>query len=812
VRQLGPLAKTLLAVWLVVWLGALGLYATHLLQGRVGRNMLLLTPAEGPDDYPTLLGVRVRAGSLEQIVAGAPRPQRGDRLLRVGEADLRGANQFRFEVLAVEQTGPDLHVSLLLERDGQRLETWVEAWRRPFPWVALLFSLSFGATGLLLIDRAPRFRAARFLAAGLMAASLAQPDIWFLASGHAELHYARSVFNALAAGAYLPLFISGLLLLPDEGRSTSRWMLAWPWLFSVNLFFAAGNNVGVGLPYSLAWRPLNLIAALGLMTALGISAWSFVHANAIARRRYQWVWLGIFLSSAPGIFRYLTPLLLTPASLVRFWRAAPLLELAYLFIPLSLLIAILRFDLFDIDRLISATAAVTLAGIAVVAGLFAGLPAASAAVASLTGIDTGTSQLALSLLAAGIGVPVARRLRPQIERVLFAERHRIDRGVQALMEGLGDSREPRALIERVGESLTEVFRPEACVVYARRGATFSPVFVRGSGGPPAFETASPLATTLGQRSAPLAIERFAAKGGAGPLTPFDRAALEALEASVVVPIHHRTAGLVAFVSLGPKHSGDVYTSTDLTLLSALAHEISGELLRFEQEALTRQAEVLRESLRVYVPGAVQAQLARAGEAVAGEREVAVLFVDIRGYTAFAEDRAAAEIFSAVNRYTRAVSEIVKRHHGSVVEFNGDGMMAVFGAPEALPGKEREALETALEVVAAMPALDLRTRLGEALAVGVGIATGQAFVGNVQSADRAIWTALGNTTNRAARFQGLTRELAASVVTDAATHAAAGAAARGFERRERVAIRGRREPEDLFVLPLAATEELGPSSS
>jgi hypothetical protein len=122
--------------------------------------------------------------------------------------------------------------------------------------------------------------------------------------------------------------------------------------------------------------------------------------------------------------------------------------------------------------------------------------------------------------------------------------------------------------------------------------------------------------------------------------------------------------------------------------------------------------------------------------VAGEREVAVLFVDIRGYTAFAEDRAAAEIFSAVNRYTRAVSEIVKRHHGSVVEFNGDGMMAVFGAPEALPGKEREALETALEVVAAMPALDLRTRLGEALAVGVGIATGQAFVGNVQSAERA----------------------------------------------------------------------------
>jgi adenylate cyclase len=261
--------------------------------------------------------------------------------------------------------------------------------------------------------------------------------------------------------------------------------------------------------------------------------------------------------------------------------------------------------------------------------------------------------------------------------------------------------------------------------------------------------------------------------------------------------------MVGLVCLGPKLSGDVYTPTDLTLLAALSDKLSSELLRFEQEEVTRQADALRENLRAYVPGAVQEQLATAGGAQAGERDVTVLFVDIRGYTAFAQDRDPAEIFSTVNRYTQAVSEIVRQHEGHVVEFNGDGMMAVFGAPRDLPGKEREAAKAGLEIGERMRGLGLETAEGKPLSVGVGIATGTAYVGSVQSADRAIWTALGNTTNLAARLQSLTRDLDASIVIDAATQEAAGPVAAGFEKRERVEIRGRRDPEDLYLKPIAA---------
>jgi adenylate cyclase len=178
-------------------------------------------------------------------------------------------------------------------------------------------------------------------------------------------------------------------------------------------------------------------------------------------------------------------------------------------------------------------------------------------------------------------------------------------------------------------------------------------------------------------------------------------------------------------------------------------------------------------------------------------------VDIRGYTGFAESRRAEEIFSTVNRYTETVSQIVQEHAGSGVEFNGDGMMAVFGAPRKIAHKERAAVEAGREIVDAVGALPVEDASGgeTKLSVGVGIATGSAFVGNIQAVDRMIWSAIGNTTNLAARLQSLTRELDASVVIDRETRERAQAAAEDFEKRSDVPIRGRRESQDVYALPM-----------
>ena len=243
----------------------------------------------------------------------------------------------------------------------------------------------------------------------------------------------------------------------------------------------------------------------------------------------------------------------------------------------------------------------------------------------------------------------------------------------------------------------------------------------------------------------------------------------------------------------------MYTSTDLALLATVADKVSGELLRFDQLKMLRQARRMQESLRRYVPGALVEHLKSGDDLREGEREVTVFFVDIRGYATLTEGLEPAEIFSTVNRYTTLVSELVRKSGGSVVEFNGDGMMAVFGAPDELQHKERAAVRAARQVVAGVHSL--AEDGSSPVQVGVGIATGDAYVGNVQAVDRLIWTAVGNTTNLAARLQEMTRELDASVVMDARTQRVAGPAARAFQRLEQVAIRGRTQPEELWLLPL-----------
>jgi class 3 adenylate cyclase len=135
------------------------------------------------------------------------------------------------------------------------------------------------------------------------------------------------------------------------------------------------------------------------------------------------------------------------------------------------------------------------------------------------------------------------------------------------------------------------------------------------------------------------------------------------------------------------------------------------------------------------------------------------------------------------------------------------MMTVFGAPEPLAEKERAAVEAGRGIVAAVRALALGRERFESrpLEVGVGIATGKAFVGNIQAVDRLIWSAIGNTTNLAARLQSLTRELDAAIVIDVATWTAAGDAGADFEQHEKTPIRGRRQTEDVYVLPLEVKE-------
>src|SRR5262249_22652249 len=160
------------------------------------------------------------------------------------------------------------------------------------------------------------------------------------------------------------------------------------------------------------------------------------------------------------------------------------------------------------------------------------------------------------------------------------------------------------------------------------------------------------------------------------LDAFDRAALETLGTAVVVPTRQGET-IVAITCLGGKRSGDIYTPEEVAHLMAVANRCSEVLTRLGDEVVLREAREMQQALRRYVPGAVAAEIDGGRALDDAERVVSVLFVDMRGYTSFAERRAAEEVFSTLNAYTETVSRVVREHGGAIVEFHGDGLMAVF---------------------------------------------------------------------------------------------------------------------------------------
>jgi adenylate cyclase len=142
------------------------------------------------------------------------------------------------------------------------------------------------------------------------------------------------------------------------------------------------------------------------------------------------------------------------------------------------------------------------------------------------------------------------------------------------------------------------------------------------------------------------------------------------------------------------------------------------------------------------------------------REGTVLFSDLRGFTSFAESLRPDLVIDVLNHYLSEMSDAIMDHGGTLVSYMGDGIMAVFGAPIEQPDHADRAVAAAEEMLG--PRLDrfnewLRAQgLGEGFQMGVGINSGSVMSGQVGSERRIEYTAVGDTTNTAARLEGMTK--------------------------------------------------------
>jgi len=200
---------------------------------------------------------------------------------------------------------------------------------------------------------------------------------------------------------------------------------------------------------------------------------------------------------------------------------------------------------------------------------------------------------------------------------------------------------------------------------------------------------------------------------------------------------------------------------------------------------------------------------RQPQAHGGERYIAVLFADIRGFTTISEGKLPYDVVFLLNRYFRSVGQAVEQAGGRVDKFIGDGMMALFGLRTAPELAARQALDAARRIGLALAELNgaLAAELGAPLRIGIGLHLGPAIVGVLGHGTATGLTAIGDTVNTASRLESLSKDFGAQLLASQAVFDAAGLTAAPGERHE-VALRGRSETlavravADVASLPLS----------
>jgi len=198
------------------------------------------------------------------------------------------------------------------------------------------------------------------------------------------------------------------------------------------------------------------------------------------------------------------------------------------------------------------------------------------------------------------------------------------------------------------------------------------------------------------------------------------------------------------------------------------------------------------------PAVVDRLLESPAEWQGERREVCVMFLDIRNFTANSRGRPPEEVVEYLNAAFAFMIEAVDRHSGFINKFLGDGFMAMFGAPIDDPDAVRHAVAAAREILAE---IDRRRAADGAwpLEVGIGLHIGPCVTGNIGSPRRKEFTVIGDTVNFASRLEQLTKQYGSRLIVSDAVVAALGGEAAAATPLGSVAVKGYAEPVTVWRL-------------
>jgi adenylate cyclase len=224
---------------------------------------------------------------------------------------------------------------------------------------------------------------------------------------------------------------------------------------------------------------------------------------------------------------------------------------------------------------------------------------------------------------------------------------------------------------------------------------------------------------------------------------------------------------------------------------------------YKHASKERQKRFIEKAFKHYLAPAVVQRIVDSDEDFGlhgEERDVTVLFSDIRGFSSFSEKLPPDQLVRLLNRYFTPMTSIIRQHQGTLDKFIGDAIMAFWNAPEEVEGHSAKALRATLVMHDSLDALnpELEAEFGLCLAFGAGLHRGRARVGNMGTDELMAYTVIGDTVNLGSRLEGLCSYYGQRIIMSGECKQACGEGAFVFQRLGKERVKGRERPVDIYT--------------
>ena len=226
--------------------------------------------------------------------------------------------------------------------------------------------------------------------------------------------------------------------------------------------------------------------------------------------------------------------------------------------------------------------------------------------------------------------------------------------------------------------------------------------------------------------------------------------------------HTRQLRMVtSFLTAENENIGIIVVLSDMTELEELRDAVKAmERIRALNDQLELRNKLLNETFGRFLSDEIVRALLETpdGLTMGGKkRTLTIMMSDLRGFTAMSERMDAADLVAMLNHYLGEMTEVIERHSGTIIEFIGDGIMAIFGAPAPSDTHAADAIAAAVEMEARMEAVNAwnAQRDYPVLEMGIGLNTGEVIVGNIGSEKRTKYGVVGSHVNLCGRIESYT---------------------------------------------------------